>query len=86
MKLFKRTSWTVLFVSFCALGSGVLGTATEHIRASDSLYSTNLGIFLGFGAQITIGLLGMLVADALIKIEKRLSEIEKNENSNAKPK
>jgi hypothetical protein len=66
----------IMLVGGFVVGFGLVGTI-EYVSAGYSPeHPFNLGIILGYGSHMIAGTFAVLIADHLIKIEKRLDKIE----------
>ena len=73
----KGYAWMMLVVAVGTAGFGLWGIVEYMAAGNSPAHPFNLGIILGYGAHIFVGVFVVLIADHLIKIEKRLDQMEK---------
>jgi hypothetical protein len=65
---------------------GLQGAIFDSLSSSHHFYSPDFGVVLGFGAHMIIGVFILLIANFMIKIEKRLEKIENDQGQHSHEK
>jgi hypothetical protein len=77
MRTSKAYSWWVALAGWVLFVTGLFGTIQDFLARPEFLIPPDLGIFLGDGAFVMMGLLGILIAKGLKSVEERLDRMEK---------
>ena len=74
----------ILWGGLLVFGWGLQGAIFDSLSSGRHSYSSDFGVVLGFGSHMIIGVFAMLIANSLIKIDKRLDQIESIQASSEK--
>jgi hypothetical protein len=66
----------VLIAGYALFVFGALSTIVDHLAWLQFSFPRNLGVIIGNGAVMLLGLLAIIIADSLKRLEGRLNRLE----------
>ena len=84
MSIIRSHSRRVLIVGYVIFAYGVTSTVVDFVARAQFAFPRNMGIIIGNGAITIVGLVAVIIAKCLMKLEERVHNIEQSKPGNTR--